>query len=220
MIFVDDGSRDGTADMLGDLAARLPGRADVLKLGRNQGKGEAVRQGLIQALALEATVVGYVDADMATPVPEICRLMHILEEHGLAAVLGARLAILGHVIDRSPVRHYLGRVFATGASLVLGLPIYDTQCGAKFFRVSPMMRGVLDDPFASRWAFDVELIGRIIQDMDGAAHGAASPVKEVPLRNWRDRGRSKIRPAAMIVAFLSLLRINHPLRSRRRAKSP
>ena len=82
------------------------------------------------------------------------------DEH-LQVVIGSRVGLLGHDIDRSLRRHYLGRIFATVSSAVLDLPVYDTQCGAKAFRVTPALRAALADPFTSRWAFDVELLGRL-----------------------------------------------------------
>lgn len=170
-----------------------------------------MRRGLGRAVELNAHVVGYVDADMATPADEVGRLLDVLRESDLAVVMGSRLAILGHVIERSPLRHYLGRVFATGASMVLGVAVYDTQCGAKFFRVTDGLRAALAEPFASRWAFDVELLGRLIRTLDNPPHGAASPIREVPLRRWHDTGRSKVRPMAMVLAFLSLALIRRRL---------
>ena len=97
------------------------------------------------------------------------------------------MALLGHRIERSWARHYLGRLFATASSQVLGLPVYDTQCGAKVFRDGPALRAALATPFTSRWAFDVELLGRL-------GTGADRRFLEVPLERWHDVGGSKLRP--------------------------
>ena len=131
----------------------------MLHLARNSGKGEAVRQGLLSALASDTELVGYWDADLSTPLDELPRFMKLLEERPtLHMVLGARVALLGRIIERYHIRHFTGRVFATAASIVLGLPVYDTQCGAKLFRASSELSAVLSSPFSNPWSFDVELL--------------------------------------------------------------
>jgi len=208
VVLVDDGSTDGTHDLLESLRGEAPDRIALLTLPANGGKAEAVRHGLLSALD-RADIVGYADADFATPPEELCRLAGVLRDSRADAVLGSRIAFLGAHIERNPIRHYLGRVFATGASLVLERPVYDTQCGAKFIRVSDVLRAALAAPFRSRWAFDVELLGRL---------WAADPSYEVveePLRRWVDVKGSKVRPTAMLRAGLELVSIAVDLRRAR-----
>ena len=189
-VLVNDGSTDRTLDVLGRLADRWPGRIDVVDRVRNQGKAEAVRAGVLCALAAGAEYVGYFDADLATPLEAIADFVQTLDRNrGIDIVLGARVLLLGRAIDRKPARHYLGRVFATGASLVLGLPVYDTQCGAKLFRATPAVCGIFQEPFGSRWVFDVELIARYV-----SGGGAPARLYELPLASWRDVGASHVKP--------------------------
>ncbi|MBN2360351.1 MAG: glycosyltransferase [Deltaproteobacteria bacterium] len=207
LLFVDDGSDDGTGQRLQAYCRRRAGRAELLTLPRNGGKAEAVRAGMIKALDQGAEVVGYVDVDFATPVSEVVRVIEVMEQRGVPVAMGARVSLLGTSIERSPVRHYLGRVFATAASLLLRLRVYDTQCGAKFFRRSPVLRAALEQPFASRWAFDVELIGRLLEGRDGAAPLSPEAFLEVPLQRWADVGGSKLKPLGMLRTGIELLLI-------------
>jgi len=206
---VDDGSRDETARVLEELASRSAGRLRVLRLTPNRGKANAVRAGMLQAFEAGAAYVGYWDADLATPLEEIPRFEAVLDAHAaVIGVLGSRVRMLGTAIDRSAARHYMGRVFATIASLVLRLAVYDTQCGAKLFRAGPVLRAVLDAPFRSRWAFDVELIARL----DRASRAMGGPpagelLVELPLQVWQDVGGSKLSPPAMVRATLELLAV-------------
>ena len=142
LVLVDDGSTDTTAAILQRLVDADPERFVLLSLPTNVGKGETVRRGLRAGMDGGADVVGYYDADLATPPAEMARLVAVMQDQpDLGVVMGARVGLLGHAIHRSMVRHYLGRVFATVSSLVLGLDVYDTQCGAKVFRAGTAAQG-------------------------------------------------------------------------------
>ena len=205
-LFVDDGSTDGTAAILKELHDSAPKQFHFISLTKNSGKAEAVRQGILKAFDDQPDFVGYWDADLATPldaVPGFCELLD-RQDH-LQIVLGSRVKLLGKNIQRRLIRHYPGRVFATLVSMALRLPVYDTQCGAKLFRVSPQIRALFETPFRSNWVFDVELLARFIR-----AHrttGGPPPhqtIYENPLDEWRDVAGSKIKPHDCLIALYEL----------------
>lgn len=218
LLFVDDGSRDATPDVLGRLADARPGRMLLHRLDRNQGKAEAVRQGLLHALDQGVDVVGYSDADLATPPDELARLLGIMRDSPACDVLvGSRVKLMGRDIDRRLSRHYLGRFFATAASMILRVAIYDTQCGAKLMRRTPALLHALGERFLSRWAFDVELLGRLLTGAPGIESLAPQRVREEPLLAWRDAPGSKLRGRHMVGAAVDMARIEMDLARRRRA---
>ena len=162
-MFVDDGSTDDTPLVLERLRQRHPRQVCTLRLSTNVGKAEAVRRGMRVALRRQPAMVGYWDADLATPLDAIPRFVDVLQARPeLDLVMGSRVALLGRDIRRSTLRHFTGRVFATAASLVLRLPVYDTQCGAKLFRVTPRFQELISQPFRARWIFDVEILARMV----------------------------------------------------------
>jgi hypothetical protein len=179
----------------------------VLPKGKNAGKAEAVRFGMQHAIEhTDALVIGFWDADLATPLPSILDLLGVLDtQPTIDMVFGSRVKLLGRQIERKAVRHYLGRVFATVASNVLGVPIYDTQCGAKLFRRTPQLARILQDPFLSRWIFDVEMLARLI-GLRGVDY-ITQAVYEYPLETWCDIGGSKVKPSDFLKAIGDLLRI-------------
>ncbi len=215
LVLVDDGSRDNTGAVLGALAAQRPEHGEVLSLGTNRGKAEAVREGLRRALGGPADIVGFVDADLATPPGELARLAALARSRSFDVVMGSRVQLLGRAIKRSAARHYLGRMFATCASLSLRLPVYDTQCGAKLFLRTPALAAALAEPFTSRWAFDVELLGRLVQPPAGVAPLTVARIREEPLLAWTDVPGSKLYPLAAVKGGLDLLRLAVRLRLRR-----
>ena len=206
-VFVDDGSRDNTAERIEDLRRGVGDRVHLIRAVQNQGKAEAVRTGMNYALNRNADFIGFLDADLATPLDVISRFMAVFDERPeIDIVIGARIRLLGHRIRRRAVRHWLGRTFARTASVMLHLPIYDTQCGAKIFRNGPHMRQLLSQPFNSRWIFDVEIFARYIR-WAGAPEAAAERIYEYPLPAWQDVGGSKVRPATFLIALRDMARI-------------
>jgi glycosyltransferase involved in cell wall biosynthesis len=210
VLLVDDGSRDGTRAVLSKLAEGSGGRVGTLLLDQNMGKAEAVRRGLLEALAGGAAIVGYLDADFSTPADELLRMIDELASPGVDVVMGSRIARAGAAIRRKTTRHLTGRMFATAASLILGQPFYDTQCGAKLFRDTPALREALSAPLHSRWAFDVELLGRLL---NASSPAPFTSFLEVPLRAWKDVGGSKLTGKAMAGASVDLLRIKWALKA-------
>ena len=203
LLFVDDGSTDNTSTILRELMRSHPERTRILTLSENRGKAEAVRAGLRSALSEEAEYAGYWDADLATPLALARDFMAVLRARAeIDVVMGARVRMLGRRIRRSAVRHYLGRVYATLASIVLRLPVYDTQCGAKVFRCTSAFGGALVDPFRSGWSFDVELLLRL---QDGWGNTGINRIVEFPLEEWTDVGGSKVTMAGGTRAVMSLL---------------
>lgn len=188
--FVNDGSSDGTDKVLENMQSLCPERILLLNKEQNQGKAEAVRSGI--EWVLEKGLygrVGFVDADLATPLAEVCRLAKVLEtEKNTAVVIGSRIKRMGVKVSRNLWRHYMGRVFATIVSILFRLNAYDTQCGAKIFTV-PVAREIFAQSFHSPWLFDVELLLRIRQRHPD--YNAI--VKEIPLDVWEEKGGSKIR---------------------------
>ena len=195
LVMVDDGSVDGTGEMLGRMREAAPAAINVIRHPSNLGKGEAVRAGIVAAIAENPAIVGFLDADLSTPLRAIDDFLALLRiRPDVDFVLGSRVLLMGRDVKRKAVRHYLGRVFATAVSLALDLPVYDTQCGAKMLRVNAATVTLFATPFRSRWIFDVELIARYLRLP--VAPGEAprrDRLYELVLPVWHDTPGSKLR---------------------------
>jgi len=215
-LFVDDGSTDGTGEILDRLSCACPEQIRHITMERNRGKAEAVRRGFLESFASGYDVIGYWDADLATPLDTIPRFCELLEDGGVDGVIGSRVLLLGRHIRRRAVRHYLGRVFATCASLAIGLPIYDTQCGAKIFRNTERLQHVFRTPFRVNWTFDVEILARFLL-LERIFGGPATRDRfvEYPLERWEDVPGSKLKGRDFLRGALEILKIGYWLRSPR-----
>ena len=202
--FADDGSTDGTRERIEKFFVGHPSHAvghpmvTVFRSGMNLGKA-----GIIRAAALDLLVrgvpanvewVGFWDADLATPVNEVELFLRFQKDFAptAKAIFGSRILRLGAEIQRSALRHYLGRAFATLASVMLGVRCYDSQCGAKLFHRS-MLEKVFAEAFISRWIFDLEILLRL----------GESQVVECPVTKWQDVPGSKVKVFKEIFRVLS-----------------
>lgn len=205
-LFVNDGSSDKTAEILESFC---PSRDhfDWIDLKKNVGKAEAIRQGVLSVHANNTyEFIGYMDADLATPLTEIPYFIHEIfrrSPHPLF-VMGARIARMGAHIDRKARRHYLGRVFATFVSNVLRFPVYDTQCGAKMIHKSVVFE-LFEAPLLTKWLFDVELISRLKKHL--GTEKASRVILEIPLNEWKDVAGSKLKLSDFLKAPFELCKI-------------
>jgi glycosyltransferase involved in cell wall biosynthesis len=206
LLFVNDGSRDETLELLEHLNRSNPRRFSFLHLAKNGGKAEAVRQGVLMAIGAGADYVGFWDADLATPLADIEPFCRILDgKPAIDLVVGTRMRLLGHAIERKPLRHALGRLFANVASLALGVKLFDTQCGAKLFRVTPNLARLFERPFQTKWIFDVELLARMKQARQVRRQPLLeSAIYEFPLDSWRDVAGSNVKGRDFVKASFEL----------------
>lgn len=202
-LFANDGSRDNTLEVLQALTARHE-RLLMLDIQPNGGKAEAVRKGMLHAAERYKPVyIAFWDADLATPLEEIEPMVQWAEK-GYDVVMGLRLMRLGARVKRKPLRHYLGRCFATVASMMLDLPVYDTQCGAKLFR-REVVEAIFPEQFITRWLFDVELLARYKKVF--GRERATEKIYEFPLFQWQDIDGSQLKSRDFFKAPMELLKI-------------
>ena len=204
-IFVDDGSTDNTNLIINQIISRFDSLVSLLINETNKGKAESVRLGVIESYKMNPDYVGFLDADLATPIEEIDNLLKIIKKDKTKEVVFAsRIQLIGNGIKRKFFRHFIGRIFATCVSLLLKIQIYDTQCGAKIFS-KKICEEIFMEKFISQWLFDVELFARLIN-----IYGMEKTIEisfEKPVRKWIDIDGSKVKPIFFLKAPFELLKI-------------
>ncbi len=181
IIVVDDGSRDGTADIVRAVAARTGSIATrLIQHGSNRGKGAAVRSGL---LAATRPIALFSDADLSTPIGEAPKLLEPIARNEVDVAFGSRALNRKLIGNRQPWRREQGgRVFNLLVRLSTGLPFWDTQCGFKAFRLE-VFRPILGVAQSDGFSFDVELLY--------LAQRAGLRLREIPVR-WNHCDGSKV----------------------------
>lgn len=185
-IFVNDGSTDYTQNILNSICNHHRDKSHIIRLNKNKGKAEAIRQGIIHAQKIKRIeIIGFMDADLSTPLKEIKNLITPLNQD-ISFVFASRIKFFGVDIKRTTFRHLIGRVFATFASKYLNTAIYDTQCGAKFFTIKVATK-LFEEKFRTKWLFDIEIFLRFFKYFD--KHN----MREVPLQTWFEIPDSKLK---------------------------
>ena len=190
VLLVDDGSSDNTFEILKKLERTAPDRFIAIRNPQNTGKAEAVRRGMNEALEKGFKHVGFLDADLATPFSEIPSFLKAFRENpDINTVIGVRLKLAGHNINRSNSKYFMQKIIATMGSILFKPKVSDTQCGAKMFKAD-VLKPVLKDVFTVKWLFDQEILTRVSRLTENKGKNW---LYELPLSKWIDIGGSHVK---------------------------
>ncbi len=199
IIVVDDGSSDTTVQGVTRYALHDT-RVRLLRHDTNQGKGAAVRTGM---LAAHGEWGIFMDADLATHPSAFASFIPHLTQNDI--VFGSRRVPGARIVEaQSLVRDWSGQLFNLLVRSIVGLPYRDTQCGFKAFRLAACSP-LFTDLQTLGWAFDVELLVR--------AKKAGLRVRELPVE-WRHGPISRVRLGHAGSIMSELMRIRRLARVR------
>jgi dolichyl-phosphate beta-glucosyltransferase len=197
VLVVDDGSRDATAEIAGNIGRSWEPEGPELRVLRNpgnRGKGWSVRHGMLEA---SGEWLLFSDADLSTPIDDVSVLLEKAQE-GFDVVIGSRALrpdLVG--VHQSLQRETAGKFFNLVMRLATGLPFRDTQCGFKLAR-----RDAAREIFARQriegFGFDVEVLY--------LARKLGFRAAEVPV-HWNNMAGTKVSMLSGLDAFVDLLRI-------------
>jgi dolichyl-phosphate beta-glucosyltransferase len=190
IIVCNDGSLDNTAEEVTKSGVDLV----FLNNQKNRGKGFVVKQGILKA---EGEYVIFIDADLATPITELPKLLEPLKNNRADIVVGSR-SIGKEDVERSLLRAFLGLGFRKLKSLILGIEIFDSQCGFKGFK-KEVAQEVFSKQTIDGWSFDVEILA--------IASKLKYKILEVPVK-WSEQRNSKLKLFSDVPKmFFELLKI-------------
>jgi glycosyltransferase involved in cell wall biosynthesis len=229
LIFVDDGSSDGTVEILKNFCAANR-NASFVSCKSNLGKAEAVRYGVLHLFASKdfgnVLTYGYLDGDCAISKTEVLRLTELARDHfvkssltqengyQVISVWSSRVALSGRTILRRKNRHYISRVLISLIGSFYPEIPYDSQCGFKLFRNHPDLNQIFRSEFKTKWFFDLEIHKRM-RDSGFTSHS----IREEPLDDWHEVEGSHITIATYPSLLFEIFRIIRILGNQDQIKS-
>lgn len=176
IIVVDDGSKDDTASVVQDYK-----NVKILKQIPNQGKGAAVRRGMLESTG-DFRI--FSDADLSTPIKEFQKLYDCFKS-GTDVCIGSRAVDYSMIKVHQPFyREFMGKTFNKIVQLLVIKGIKDTQCGFKGFS-EKAAKQIFNIAKIDGFGFDVEIIY--------LASKLGFKVKEIPVE-WYNDDRSTVNP--------------------------
>ncbi|MDO5981062.1 dolichyl-phosphate beta-glucosyltransferase [Flavivirga spongiicola] len=190
LCFVNDGSKDNTLQVLQDVQKQAQTRVSIVDVKKNAGKAAAVRSGARYLFnRQDIDYIGFIDADLSTNFNDFKKLVDTLHNNdNLSLVYGSRGKGEGQ-IERNLFRNIFSKMVKMIVFLILGLPIEDTQCGAKVFRRN-IIPVAYNRSFLTRWLFDVEIFLRLKKHFGSKA--IMNKMYEQPLDRWVHVDDSKL----------------------------
>lgn len=178
VIFVDDGSNDGTLKMIKEFKFEFP--VKLISYPQNCGKGHAVRRGMLDASGDYALML---DADMSTPLAEIEKFT-LLMELGAQVIIGTRKIAGAKVLKHQPfLRQKMGEAYTALANIITGAGVSDFTCGFKCFSRDAVNK-IFPVAKIDRWSYDSEIL--YLARLYGFA------IQEVPV-SWSNDENTKVR---------------------------
>ncbi|GAB4457613.1 MAG: glycosyltransferase family 2 protein [Armatimonadaceae bacterium] len=214
ILVVDDGSRDDTTAVVASFAANTHlqyGTVTPLRYDVNQGKGHAVRYGILRTCGDR---VLFMDADLATPMEELEKLEAVLDSaNGTEVAIGSRPLKESELVKRQPLlREMCGRMFNVVVQTLAAPGILDTQCGFKLF-TRQSAQEIFRRCTLNGFSFDVESIF--------LARKLGYRVAEVPVRWEHQEGAAAFStPAAYLRHGVRMVRDLLRIRRIHRAVQP
>ncbi len=187
VLFIDDGSTDNTAEVLGTICESLnennDGIANKISLKKNQGKGAALREGIKNANSEWCLTI---DADMAARPHELISWIKNynvnLEKPDIVFIGSREKGIDDHIVESSWIRRNIGLVFNKLLQKITGLTFRDTQCGFKMYPTK-VAKEAFENLTDYGFAHDVEVLLKL-QSMN-------INIKTLPL-HWEEKEGSKV----------------------------
>jgi dolichyl-phosphate beta-glucosyltransferase len=178
LIIINDGSIDQTLVKLKKLQKKF--NFKLISYSLNQGKGYAVKAGMLQAMG-ELRL--FLDIDLSTPLTEIPKFIDQAQK-GSEVIIGSRKTKGSRVLKhQSLLRENMGKTFTLLSRLILNTWVSDFTCGFKMFNKTATQK-IFKKQTINRWGFDAEILF--------LANKYNYKIEEIPV-SWKDNSMTKVR---------------------------